>query len=244
MKVRILPILIFVLGINLIFKISSVQKFVDQFHKKLEDQTILSEISLAANDAVAEGEEKEANSENEEAKNESEKEEENKKDVALAQEIPGASRVKPNHITPMPYSEAELEILQNLSKRRAKLESMEQDFQRKVSMLKATENKINSKIQEMKYLEKEIQNLMEFYNAKQEEKTIKLVKIYENMKPKDAAKIFEVLDMDILLAVFYNMKEMKLASILANMDPEKSREITVKYSEYKRLKNDKRRIND
>ena len=54
-----------------------------------------------------------------------------------------------------------------------------------------------------------------------------LVKVYENMKPKDAARIFEKLDMPVLLQVVERMKEQKLAAVLAEMDPGKAKSVTI-----------------
>ena len=51
-------------------------------------------------------------------------------------------------------------------------------------------------------------------------------KIYENMKPKAAAGVFEELDMDILLEVVSRMKERKVAPILALMTPTRAKELT------------------
>src|SRR3546814_4430099 len=53
-----------------------------------------------------------------------------------------------------------------------------------------------------------------------------LVKIYESMKPKDAARIFEELDMEVLLEVVERMKERKTAPILAEMNPERAKTVT------------------
>ena len=55
-----------------------------------------------------------------------------------------------------------------------------------------------------------------------------LVKIYESMKPKDAAQIFEELDMTILVEILANMKEAKSAPILAAMDPKRVKEVTAR----------------
>ena len=54
-----------------------------------------------------------------------------------------------------------------------------------------------------------------------------LVKIYEKMKPKDAAQVFERLEMPVLLKVIERMKEAKTAPILAAMDPGKAKAVTV-----------------
>ena len=54
-----------------------------------------------------------------------------------------------------------------------------------------------------------------------------LVKIYETMKPEEAAKIFDTLDMPILLGVIQKMKPARTAPIMAKMPPEKAKEVTV-----------------
>jgi flagellar motility protein MotE (MotC chaperone) len=47
------------------------------------------------------------------------------------------------------------------------------------------------------------------------------------MKPKEAARIFDTLDMDILLSVVEQMRGRKMAPILANMNPEVAQRLTV-----------------
>ena len=53
------------------------------------------------------------------------------------------------------------------------------------------------------------------------------MKIYENMKPKDAARIFEQLEIDVLLLIAERMREARIAPILAKMSPAKAKAITV-----------------
>jgi len=54
-----------------------------------------------------------------------------------------------------------------------------------------------------------------------------LVKMYESMKPKDAARIFEQLQMDVLLEVATNMKERQMAAIMAEMSPDTAKALTM-----------------
>jgi flagellar motility protein MotE (MotC chaperone) len=61
------------------------------------------------------------------------------------------------------------------------------------------------------------------------------VKIYETMKPKDAAPIFEQLEMAILLDVIERMKEAKVAPIIAAMDPQKAKSLTTDLVKRRRL---------
>ena len=53
-----------------------------------------------------------------------------------------------------------------------------------------------------------------------------LVKVYEAMKPRDAAVIFNDLQMPVLLPVIDRMKESKAAPVLAAMNPDKARDVT------------------
>ena len=73
------------------------------------------------------------------------------------------------------------------------------------------------------------------HDDQQEKKMNSLVKIYEAMKPKDAARIFEQLDIDTILLVAERMKERRLAPVMAQMNPEKAKDITIKLSKLREL---------
>jgi flagellar motility protein MotE (MotC chaperone) len=87
----------------------------------------------------------------------------------------------------------------------------------------------------MKNLQAEIEKLLAAYDEQQEKKVTSLVKIYETMKPKEAAKIFEELEMDVLLMVVERINSRRLAPILAAMNPQKAREVTVELSRLRNL---------
>ena len=54
-----------------------------------------------------------------------------------------------------------------------------------------------------------------------------LVTMYENMKPRDAAKIFDRLDTGVLLDVVSKIEPRKMADILALMSPDAAQHLTV-----------------
>ncbi len=128
---------------------------------------------------------------------------------------------------PTLLTQAEIDLLQQLAERREKLEAREEELELRAGMLEAAESRIDKKVADLKVLQQTIEKLMASYDQQREEKMRSLVKIYENMKPKDAARIFEELDMDTLLMVAERMKERKLAPIMASMDPSKAKEMTV-----------------
>jgi flagellar motility protein MotE (MotC chaperone) len=133
------------------------------------------------------------------------------------------------------YSPDEIKLLQNLSQRRKEIEQKTEDLNLKEKLLKATEVQVNSKVSELKALKLEVEGLLAQYNEKENQKLMSLVKIYESMKPQDAAKIFDALDMPILLQVISNMKEAKVAPILSKMDPNRAREVSIEYTNNKKI---------
>lgn len=130
---------------------------------------------------------------------------------------------------------AEIEILQQLAVRRDQLDAREREIEMRTGLLNAAEERINKKIAELQTLRTTIDGLIKKFDAQQDAKLSSLVKIYENMKPKEAAAIFEDLEMDTLLEVSERMKERKLAAIIAKMTPAKAREVTVELRRLREL---------
>ncbi|HUN51695.1 MAG TPA: hypothetical protein VMU42_11275 [Candidatus Sulfotelmatobacter sp.] len=128
---------------------------------------------------------------------------------------------------PTTFTQAEVDLLQNLSTRRDELDKRAKDIEMRESVLAATAKKVDEKIAALKQIQDNIQALLKQRDAADERSLKSLVKVYENMKPKDAARIFEKLDMPILLQVVERMKERNLAAILAEMDPAKAKSITI-----------------
>ena len=118
------------------------------------------------------------------------------------------------------------ELLQHFAERRAEIERRTKEIEQREALLSAAEKRIDQKVQEMEKVRSDIQKLMRQGDEKQAAQLESLVKIYETMKPKEAARIFEELDMPVLLGVIERMKETKTAPILASMDPLKAKEVT------------------
>ncbi len=127
---------------------------------------------------------------------------------------------------PALFSQAEIDLLQKLADRRVKLDKWAQELDMREGLLKAAEQRIDRKVGELRQIQTKIQGMLRLYDEEQENKLKSLVKIYETMKPKDAARIFMQLDMPVLLDVIERMREAKAAAILANMSPEKAKNVT------------------
>lgn len=131
---------------------------------------------------------------------------------------------------PVNFTQSEIELLQKLAERREVIESRSQELSQREALLKAAEGRIDRKIGELQQLQNTITGLLKEHDQQEQEKVAQLVKIYATMKPKDAARIFDELDMPILITVLENMKEAKSAPILASMTAEKARQVTEEMS--------------
>lgn len=139
------------------------------------------------------------------------------------------------------FSRIELDILQSLSARREQLAKWEEEVRTKENLLDATEARINKRIEEINALEKNVRDLLAQYEKQEDANIRSLVKIYENMKPKEAARIFNELEMPVLLMVADRMSERKAAPVLAKMDPKKAKTLTVELAAQREMLNDTRK---
>jgi flagellar motility protein MotE (MotC chaperone) len=140
------------------------------------------------------------------------------------------------HGKPQPsFSESEIEVLQKLAERRRALDARGREIAEQTTLLQAAEARIDQRVAELKELQAALEQLIKTYQGHEDEKLRSLVKIYENMKAKDAARIFEELEMDTLLLVAERMKERSLAPIMALMNPAKAKEMTVELARQRRL---------
>jgi len=134
------------------------------------------------------------------------------------------------------FTETEVDILKRLAERRKKLEKWEENLKAKENILNITQNRIEEKISELRKLKLSVETSLKEYNEKEDRKIGTLVKIYENMKAKNAAEIFSELETETLLQVIKRMKEKNIAPILAQMDPKLARDITEKFASRGKIK--------
>lgn len=139
------------------------------------------------------------------------------------------------------FSTDEIEVLQSLARRREEIEKREQKLAAQEALLKAAEQEVDRKIAELNKLRSELESLLGQQQTMEDDRIASLVKIYENMKPKEAAAIFNTLDMDVLLAVISKMAERRSSPIIANMDTDRARLVTIRLAEQRKLPGDNKK---
>ena len=133
--------------------------------------------------------------------------------------------------SPPPISDGERTVLLELRQRRQELDAREATVAARESMLAAAEQKLSARVEELQALQKKLETLEAARQQREDVSWQGLVKLYESMKPRDAATIFNDLDMPVLLQVVDRMKEAKAAPVLAAMQPDKARELTAKLAD-------------
>ncbi|MDD4556301.1 MAG: hypothetical protein PHE89_03105 [Alphaproteobacteria bacterium] len=123
-------------------------------------------------------------------------------------------------------SNSEVKILQELAERREALEVRSREIDKKAIQLKVTEEQIEQKLSQLKQYEQKLYSLMKDYDEHEKEKINSLVKLYSTMKPKDAARIFDTMDIDIVVALLKEMKPSTSSAILSQMDVKKTQLVT------------------
>jgi hypothetical protein len=131
-----------------------------------------------------------------------------------------------------------VQVLETLSKRRETLNQREKELHFKSALLTASEERIDKKIDELKILQKGVATLLQAYRTQDDENIKSLAKIYESMKPREAARILSDLETPVLLKVITHMREMRSSAILANMATDKARDVTLALARDHKLMDD------
>jgi len=215
MKIRMLPVMIVIMSVF--------------FGIKVVDFAIGIETSLAVEAAEEPEKDTSAKDETQSADN-TQDADENKSAEAAPTEEQSAAPASFN-----PASREEINILQQLAERRQELERRAKALDEREKILETVENRIVERTQSLKKIEAQIQALLKVHDERELAQLQSLVKTYSSMKPKDAARIFDTLDMDILIGIVENMNEKKVGPILSKMKAQAAKTLTVELATRKKL---------
>ena len=124
-------------------------------------------------------------------------------------------------------SPSERALLERLQARRQELEARAREIDIRENLLKSAEKRIEGKVEELKAVESRIGVATEQKKEVEDARLKGLVTMYEGMKPKDAAKVFDRLEMPVLFEIASKIAPRKMSDILGLMSPEAAERLTV-----------------
>lgn len=126
----------------------------------------------------------------------------------------------------MGLSSQEIVVLRSLQARRETLDARESGIATREAAAAAAEGRLQEQIAQLKSVETDVQALLAKMDDKRDERMAALVKTYETMKPKDAARIFNGMDDALLTDIAKSMKSATLAAVLSSMDAKRAETLT------------------
>ena len=117
-------------------------------------------------------------------------------------------------------------LLERLADRRTELDTREAELDMRFALVEAAEKRIEERTAVLEALEAKINAMVDEKRTLEESQFVAVIAMYETMKPKDAAAIFDQLEMEVLLRVARGINPRKMAPIMAKMDPTKAKELT------------------
>jgi flagellar motility protein MotE (MotC chaperone) len=124
-------------------------------------------------------------------------------------------------------SPGERAVLERLQDRRQELDSRSRDLEMRENLLKAAEKRVEAKVTELKEVEARVNAAIGLREKTEADRFKSIVTMYENMKSKDAARIFDRLDLKILVDVATQIKPARMSEIMAAMTSESAERLTV-----------------
>lgn len=143
-----------------------------------------------------------------------------------------------NPAPPTPDAVAERAVLEALRARRAEIELREAALAQREILVTAVERRLAGRLEELTALQQRLEVEARARDERTEQGWRQMVRLYEGMRPRDAAGIFDDLDMPVLIQVVDRMREAKAAPVLAAMRPERARLVTTELARHRARPND------
>jgi flagellar motility protein MotE (MotC chaperone) len=151
--------------------------------------------------------------------------------AASAPPVPRPSA--PAAAAPSAEAAAERAILETLRARRSEIELREAALAQREMIAAAAERRLTVRLEELTTLQARLEAEARGRDERTEQGWRQLVRLYEGMRPRDAAGIFDDLEMPVLIQVVDRMREAKAAPILAAMRQERARMLTTELARHR-----------
>jgi flagellar motility protein MotE (MotC chaperone) len=128
---------------------------------------------------------------------------------------------------PRPLTPGEKAVLERLQERRQELDARGRELEIRENLLTAAEKRLEARAAEIKAVEGGSAAETKKREDEDAARFKSIVVMYENMKAKDAARIFDRLDMKVLIEVASQFNPRKMSDVMAQMSPEMAEKLTV-----------------
>jgi len=125
-----------------------------------------------------------------------------------------------------PFQSQTKKELKALEIKRRQLEQREKALEEERKRLTALKEEINEKLSKVTEIQKAVQSDLEKKEALRSDRIKHLIKVYRTMPPRKAAVLIEKLDMNVIIALFSEMKGENVGQILPYVSPEKAAKIS------------------
>lgn len=148
-------------------------------------------------------------------------------ETAAAETAPAANQcAAPTFAELAGLSAAEVQVLQALQERRSQLDTRAEQYETQDELMLAAERRLDERLTELRRLETHVNDLLGQLDEAQEQRLASLVDVYQRMRSKDAAAVFDGLDDDVLVQVASRMRQANLAEVMGRMEPDRARALT------------------
>lgn len=125
------------------------------------------------------------------------------------------------------------QLLQGLRHQRELLDKRSAALDAREAAMAAAQHALEQRLAEIEHRQAELASLQSDRQAQEQTGLQGLVKLYEDMRPPQAAAIFDALDLRVLLPLLDKMNERKAAAIMGAMQPERARFATQALAKYR-----------
>lgn len=125
------------------------------------------------------------------------------------------------------------DYLFRLAERKKQLDQREEELNKLAERIEKQKAEISEKLAKLEETRAKISTALEERIKSDDGKVETLVQMYSNMKPQQAAKVFETLDEDLVIEILGRMKKKNAADILNLIKPEKAQIFAERYTGYR-----------
>lgn len=125
------------------------------------------------------------------------------------------------------------DYLFKLADRKKQLDQREEELNKVAAQIEKQKVEITEKLAKLEEVRNKISSALEEKIKADDGKVETLVQMYTNMKPLQAAQIFEKLDEDLVIEILGRMKKKSAADILNLIKPEKAQVFAERYTGYR-----------